>query len=146
MKGNKRLENIIIGTLLESTEEMNYFGFCKSCITPEMFNDDMNRRIFGIIAEMNRNGEYDTRPATIFGKYGSSVMELLPRMIDLVTDYSFVYLKAAYNENRYLFSLVYGIEPKYTDITFEKYVESFIKRHYYEERYKTDVRTAAAAA
>ena len=146
MTRREKLENIIIGTLLESTEDTNYFDACKCIITADMFTNDMNRRIFTIISEMNAKGERDTRPSAIFDRYGVEVMELLSQMVDMVTDFSFIHLKMDYNERRYLASLTTGIEPEYTDVTFADYVEALVKIHYYEEGKDTAVRAAAAAA
>lgn len=146
MTRREKLENIIIGTLLESTGEMNYFDVCRCSITADMFTDDLNRRIYTIVSEMNSKGEVDTRPSVIFDRYGVDVIDLLPQMVDMVTDFSFIHLKMDYNEKRYLASLTTGMEPQYTDVTFADYVEALVKIHYNEERKDTAVRTAAAAA
>ena len=127
MTRRQELENIIIGTLLESNEERNFFDDCKFLVSKEMFQDDDNRRIFSIIQEMNSRGTVTTDPCTIFKEYGDSVMDLSCRMIDLCTDYSFIHKKTQYNERRFIASCATGVEYNGTDVEFGDYVMEFVK-------------------
>ena len=144
MDRRQQLENIIIGTLLESTERRNYYEDCR-CISQDMFRDATNRRIFGLIAEMNGNGKVDTTPADIFAEYGEAVVDIAADMCDLFTDWSFIHLKTEYNEKRFFASCVFGIEQIKTDVGFEDYVKQFIKIVCDEER-NADNRPEVVAA
>ena len=73
MERRQKLEKIIIGTLLESTWRYNYFDDVKCLISEDMFRDEVNRRIFVLIREMNANGKIDTTPADIFAENGAKV-------------------------------------------------------------------------
>ena len=56
MDRRQQLENIIIGTLLESTWRHNYFDDVKCLVSVDMFRDETNKRIYGLIWEMNSRG------------------------------------------------------------------------------------------
>lgn len=127
------MENIIIGTLLESNDDENYFEECRSSITPDMFSDERNRRIFCLIAEMNGNGITNTDPSNILATYGDGVIDLIADMADRVNNYSFLYKKCVYNEMRYLHSLAFGDISNYTQVTFTDYVNNFIWLVYDEQ-------------
>lgn len=120
------LENIIIGTLLDDVGDEHYVNDCRSFITKEMFEDETNRTLYGYIMELSAKGE-DYSPLGIYSHYGQSVMDLVPAMVEKVTDYSFVHKKSLYNERQWLGSQVFGIKPTYTDIRFSDYVMAFIK-------------------
>lgn len=142
----QELENIIIGTLLESNDDENYFDECRCSVVPEMFSDEHNRRIFIKIAEMNAKGITTTSPSEILATYGDEVIDLVCDMTDRVNNYSFLYRKAVYNEMRRLKSFYDGSIPKYSDCTFTKYVTGFIKLVYEEDRKQSAaVRPSAAA-
>lgn len=138
MNRRDKLENIIIGTLLESNTERNFFDDGCSVLTSDMFKDDVNRRVFMLISEMNRKGKVNTTPCDIFEEYGEKVADIVPRMCELVTDYSFIYLKTKYNEERYLMNEFYGMEMKYTDVYFGDYVKRFIKVVFENEKEGSD--------
>ena len=130
----ERLENIIIGTILESTEDENYFTDCRCCITEDMFVDDTNRRIYHYVVEMQAQGNAEICPSSIFARYGSEVMDILDAMLEKVNNYSFLYLKWEYNEKRYVQYHMTGQKPSYTGVRFSDYVNAFIKMVYYEEQ------------
>ena len=90
------------------------------------------------MSEMNRNGKVKTTPCDIFEEYGNVVVDIMPRMCELVTDYSFIYLKTKYNEEQYLLNEYYGIETKYTDVCFCDYVKRFIKAVFENEKERSD--------
>lgn len=147
MTRRQELENIIIGTLLESNDERNYFNDCCFLVSQEMFIDDDNRRIFSIVKEMNSRGVHTTDPCTIFKEYGESVMDLTCKMIDLCTDYSFIHKKTQYNEQRFIASCATGVEYKGTDVEFGDYVLEFVKIVTIdEEKRDRHIGTEAAAA
>ena len=123
----QQIENIIIGTLLESDGKTNYFDDCRSMLGVDMFRDETNRRIYGLISEMNAKGVSDTRPYSIFGQYGESVADIVPRMCELMAEWSFIHKKVQHNEGRYLYSLVSGAKVSYTTVQFGDYVGQFIK-------------------
>ena len=144
MKRKEKLERIIIGTLLESREGRNFYDDCRSVITAYMFGNDICRRIYGYIQDMNRNGKEDTTPLAILDEYGADAMGILYEMVGLCTDYSFIHLKTRYNEQSYLVSIVTGYERGYTNVGFIEYVKEFIKLAY-EERDGSDGAEGAAA-
>ena len=125
---------------------VNNYDSCRYCITEEMFQSDIHRRIFRCISEMNAKGKTSTTPYDILMQYGDAVVDICADMADLVADYSFVHLKTTYNEIRYIAYHRDGIEPRYTDIRFEDYVVAFVKAYEDEERKESDIRTEAAAA
>lgn len=145
MTQKERLEKIIVGTLLESNERQNYFDECRCCITADMFSDDRRRRIYGIIADMNANGKVETDPNSIVEAYGERVLDLLPTMLDLVVDYSFIHLKTEHNERIFRTSFVTGTKPHYADVSFTLYVNTFLKM-YEDEKGKVPFGANAAAA
>lgn len=136
MDRRQRIENIIIGTLLESKGETNYYDECR-VLNADMFMDEVNRRVFLLVAEMNKNGKVCTTPCDIFDEYGEKVADIVPRMCELVIDFSFIHLKAEYNERQYLYG---NVGP--TDVNFTDYVNRFMI-NYYEGI--TDTRQGVAA-
>ena len=125
MDRRQQLENIIIGTLLESTEWHNYYDDVKSLISEELFLDATNRRIFGLIKEMNGKGQKETRPSDIFTEYGPAVVDIAADMCDLCTDYSFLHLNTKYREEQFL----KGCKGR-KEVTFGDYVNQFIIMSY----------------
>lgn len=133
MDRRMQLENIIIGTLLESDDEKNYFDDCRCCLTPDMFKDDTNRRIFQMVAEMNAKGVTNTDPSNILAVYGDSVIDIICDMTERVNEYSFVYKMAVHNEMTWMRYYVDGTLPKYSQVTFTDYVNKFIEIVYAEK-------------
>lgn len=129
----ERLENIIIGTLLESTVDDNYYMDCRCCVTEDMFMDATNRRIYHYVAEMQAGGKSATRPSDIFAEYGAEVVDILADMMDKVGNYSFMYLKWLINEGSYLYQMNTGVRAKCTDVRFSEYVDAFVKMYFYEK-------------
>lgn len=146
MNRKQQLENIIIGTLMESNTERNYYDDCRNIITSDMFADADNRRIYGIIAEMNARGIVCTDPCSIFTAYGAEVMDIVAVMADRMAEYSFIHLKCQHNERQYLASLIYDTKPVYTDVRFSDYVLAFIKAYEYERKEREGSERAAAHA
>ena len=127
MTRREEIENIIIGTLLCSDYSVNYYESCRCCITPDMFSDDTNRRIYEIVVEMNANGIIEVSPYTIYTTYGDKVRDMICRMCELATDYSFLHMKTQYNEMMFVRWHLLGIRPRYTDVKFDDYVNRFIQ-------------------
>ena len=125
MDRRQQLENIIIGTLLESTWRHNYFDEVKNILSVDMFRDETNRRIYGLIWEMNQRGMKETTPSDIFAEYGASVVDIAADMCDLCADYSFIHLNTKYREDSFLS----GVNSR-KDVTFEDYVNQFIVMSY----------------
>lgn len=144
MTRREQLENIIIGTLLESNEMRNYFDDCR-CLSSDMFLNETNRRIFGYVREMNLKGNVCTDPCSILEEYGEAVVDIAADMCDVCTDYSFIHLKMDYNERHFLSSVAYGIEQTRTDVEFVDYVKQFIKLVYDEDKKRADGAKTAAA-
>lgn len=134
MSRRQEVENIIIGTLLESNWRKNYYDDCRCVVSQEMFEDETNRRLYGIISEMNMRGDIETDPSSIFDAYGSEVLDILPAMLELVTEYSFIHKKVEYNEREFRKSAAYGCKPRYTEVTFTDYVNLFLKMVYGNEK------------
>ena len=130
----ERLENIIIGTLLESTADDNYYTDCRCCVTEDMFADETNRRIYHYVSEMQSAGKSDTRPSDIFEEYGAAVVDIIYDMMDKVNNYSFMYLKWLINEGSYLYQMNTGVRAKGTDVRFSEYVNAFVNMYFYEEK------------
>lgn len=133
MTRREHIEKIIIGTLLESNEERNYYDECRM-LTPDMFLDEVNRRLFAVIHDMNAKGERCTGPCTIFSTRFEEVRDIYLDMVDLCTEFSFIHLKTRYNELRFIASCIDGREYRQTDVQFEDYVSEFLKDVYYETR------------
>ena len=147
MTRREEIENIIIGTLLGSMTDESFFNSCRCCITPDMFSDDTNRRIYQVIFDMNSGGFVETNPSTIFMRYGYEVSGLVPRMCELAAEFSFVSKMSRYNENQFLLWSIYGIRPNYSKVTFDDYVNRFIQIVFSNEREERDqVRRGGAAA
>lgn len=133
MNRRQQLENIIVGTLLESNAERNYFDDCRSTVTSGMFLDETNRRIYVLISEMNNKGMTNTDPCSIFTEYGEAVLDIVSRMCELCTEYSFIHKKFVYNEWQYLKSCITDRYYEPTSVQFEDYVKQFIKSVYEDE-------------
>lgn len=125
MSRRQQLENIIIGTLLESTWRHNYYDDVKSLITADMIEDDFNRRIFVLISEMNAKGMKETTPCDIFREYRAGVIDILPVMCDLCAEFSFIHLNTKYRELCFL----NGCKGR-REVTFNDYVNQFIVMSY----------------
>lgn len=132
MSRRQTLENIIIGTLLDLGAD--YYGQCKSVITGDMFLDPTNRRIYGLIVEMKGKGMKDTTPYDIYNEYGKSVVDIVPRMCELVAEWSFVYKKMEHNELCWLIGILNGVDLEYTNVSFEDYVNGFVQNVFNDER------------
>lgn len=137
------IENIIIGTLLEGGR---FYEDCRSMVTSDMFKDQTNRRIYNLIVEMNEKGKNDTTPCGIFEEYGPEIVDIVPRMCELVADWSFIHKKTKYNEVRYLYGLINGMKAKRTDVRFSDYVMQFIKRSLEDDKESGDRRRGEAHA
>lgn len=140
MERRVELENIIIGTLLESDGQKNWYEDCRCSITADMFTDEVNRRIYSYISEMNAKGITDTRPSSIFDEYGEQVVDIVSRMCELCNEYSFIHKKIQYNELRYLTQIEYGVKVQYTDVKFTDYVYGFINQVFINEEERGDNR------
>ena len=130
MSRREKIENIIIGTLLCSSERENYYNDCRSCIVEDMFENEQNRRIYHLIAEMNAKGKQNTDPFDILNEYGEAVMELFMVMIDRAVEFSFPWMRCRFNEGQYMAAVLSDTKPTYTDVEFVDYVKGFIRQVY----------------
>jgi hypothetical protein len=144
MTVRQRVENIIIGTLLESAGADNYYDEC-TMLTPDMFLDDTNRRVFALVSDMNRNGKTATTLYDVYAEYGDAVADIVPRMAELVCDFSFIHLKTEYNEKRYLANINSPVEYRPTEVKFSTYVNKLIQIHFKDEARTTEIRQSACA-
>jgi len=133
MSRRQQLENIIIGTLLESNDERNYFDDCKCLVSQDMFLNEVNRRIYGFVWEMNAKGMACTDPLSIFNEYGEKVMDICADMMEVCTYYSFIHLKTEYNERRFIRSCIAGTDYVRTNVQFIDYVKQFVNLVYKDE-------------
>lgn len=133
MSRRQQLENIIIGTLLESNDERNYFDDCKCLVSQDMFLKEVNRRIYGLVWEMNAKGMACTDPLSIFNEYGEKVMDICADMMEVCTHYSFIHLKTEYNERRFIRSCIAGTDYVRTNVQFIDYVKQFVNLVYKDE-------------
>ena len=133
MSRRQQLENIIIGTLLESNDERNYFDDCKCLVSQDMFLNEVNRRIYGLVWEMNAKGMACTDPLSIFNEYGEKVVDICADMIEVCTNYSFIHLKTEYNERRFISSCISGTDYVRTNVQFIDYVKQFVNLVYKDE-------------
>lgn len=129
MNRRQHIENIIVGTLLDSTEDRNYWSDCRSCVCAEMFADKVNARMFGLIADMNGGGKVPS-PYGILVEYGQAVIDIVEEMCERCTEYSFDIMRTRYNEERYLLLLSQGVDYGYTNVQFSDYVNQFITMAY----------------
>lgn len=130
MNRAQEIENIIIGTLLCSTEEENYFDSCRNCVTDDMFMDSVNRSIFRMVSEMNSKGMRRVNPLTLLNTFGARCSDICYRMCELSVNYSFLHRKTQYNERQFLLWAGYGMKPQYTDVSFDDYVTCFLNNAY----------------
>lgn len=130
MNRRQQLENIIIGTLLESNTERNFFEDCRCIVTQDMFSDEKNRRIYGLVSKMNGNGKVCTDPCSIFIEYGAAILDIVADMTELCTEWSFIHLKTLYNETCFIKSCTDGIRYERTCVEFVDYVKQFVSNVY----------------
>lgn len=127
MDRRQQIENIIIGTLLNDTEDFDWYSECKSCISPSMFQEARNMRIYTTIAQMKSRGLESTTPADIM-EYDKGMADLAGYMFDIAIDNHFYTKKARYNSN--LYYTCPERHPNYTQVTFTDYVNRFVKLVY----------------
>lgn len=142
MNKRQRLEKIIIGTLLDITD---HYDDVRGYITEEMFSDSTCRRIYGLITQMRYEGVGLTDPNSIFKRYGEGVMDIVPIMCELCTDYSFEYMKVRYNEDRFIENEFLGTNHPVTNVEFIDYVREFINLVMEDEKRKHSTSTGNAA-
>ena len=143
MNQRLKLENIIIGTLLDVAD---HYEDCQSCITADMFLDDRNRRIYEMVTEMRSEGNGQTDPHSICQRYGEKVADLIPYMCEVCTEFSFEWQKAKYNERVYLANIISGGDIQPTGVEFGDYVNQFLKIVLKDENTAEDRLKAASPA
>lgn len=132
MSTRERLENIIIGTLLDVCG-YKYVNECMSCLTDEMFKDATNRRIWKYIKVMVAQGELQTTPYDIFVEFGADVLDIASDMADKSIEYSFDILKTKHNETIWLNNEIYGLNMSYSRNTFQDYLGIFMNLVFEDE-------------
>ena len=133
MSTRQRVENIIIGTLLDLCD---HYDDCRGYITEDMFMDETNRRIYGLITKMKDEGYKHTDPASIFDRYGEAVLDIVARMCELCNDYSFECRKIRHNERIWLYNDMNGTNYPIANVEFMDYIKSFINIQIEDEKGK----------
>lgn len=142
MNTRQHLEKIIIGTLLDIT---HHYDDVRGYITEDMFSDSTCKRIFGLITQMRAEGAELTDPSSIYQRYGESVVDIIPTMCQLCSDYSFEYMKLRFNEDAFIANELLGTSYPKTNVRFTDYVKNFINLVMEDEKRKHDDTTGAAA-
>ncbi|MDY4668057.1 MAG: DnaB-like helicase N-terminal domain-containing protein [Prevotella sp.] len=137
MKRRQQIERIIIGTLLNSDENLNYFNSVKSSVTKDMFTDDRNKKLYDIIVRMNQSGITRTWPDAIF-EYQNRNMpaDMVAYMVELAVDWYFLAKKINYNECVWMFDDCK--RKRYTYVTFDDYVTRLIQMALKDGKQKQD--------
>ena len=131
MSTRQRIENIIIGTLLDLGD---HYDDCRGYITDDMFRDETNRRIYGMIVKMKSEGCKHTDPCSIFDRFGEDVADIVARMCELCSEFSFECRKIRYNETVFISNSLKGTEYPVTNIEFIDYVRRFINIQIEDEK------------
>ena len=140
--GSRRtqIESIVLGTLLfDGTASAVTDGVrdnykeCQ-CITPDMFSDELDGRIFSTIRDMHRAGITTTGPLQIL-EFNKSLLsaDFLPHCCSLM-DNDFEVKKMCYNAEIDTRKIYYFLNPSkaaplppYTTVNFSDYVTALIK-------------------
>lgn len=125
MTRREEIEDIIIGTLLNSNKENDYYEQVRYCVTADMFSNGKNRRIYEIIVKMRKDGLTDTCPSDIYAYNSSLSCGFVAYMCELATDYYFFTKKLKYN--RWINLNDTSIHKRYTNVSFDDYVSRLIK-------------------
>ena len=128
MDRRTQIERLIIGTLLNSTGNEEYFLSCRSCITADMFSDDRNARLYSLIRDMNINGIRSTTPYDVADhcrKGGVDISDILSYMVEISIDSHFEMKKYEYNRDVYHCDA--SRTPRYTRVRFEDYINRFMQ-------------------
>lgn len=133
MDRREQIENIIIGTLLNSDENNDFFESVKYCVTSDMFSDSRRSKIFDLIKEMNSKGIKRTYPDAIYDYCNQKLSkEQLSYLLELAIDWHFLMKKVEYNERVWMSNS--NIHKRYTSVTFDDYVSRFVKMAFNDER------------
>lgn len=134
MTRKQEIENIIIGTLLNSCD-VDWFADCGYCVTTEMFADKRNAEIYATICEYRKISDGEISPFEIYKFGNEKIKSLAAYMVELATDFDFFTKKVHYNESVWIARHIRGERYSYTDIKFTDYVSKFIE-NYCEKRPK----------
>lgn len=125
MTRKQEIENIIIGTLL-NTFETDWFADCSYCIMADMFVDKRNAGIYSAIVEYRKDGDKSITPYHLC-KFDNVLLSLAGYMTELSVDYYFLAKKVFYNESVWVSRQIEGKRYRYTDVTFMDYVTKFLE-------------------
>lgn len=114
------LERIIIGSLMADFYE--YYPACQYCVTQEMFDDKMMRRLYGCMIRLHQDGT-EVNISTIVESMNIVIGEIVSYLCGIAAFESFLHKKTEYNMNQELFNK----NPRFTNVTFDDYVRRFIK-------------------
>ena len=119
------IENIIIGTLLNSFET-DWFADCGYCITADMFIDERNAKIYSAIRECRKTGVKEITPHSLM-EFDKTLTPLAGHMSGLSINHSFAVSKARYNEAVWMERQNGGARYQYTSVQFSDYVAKFLE-------------------
>ena len=125
MTRRQEIENIIIGTLL-NTSDTDWFADCGYCITADMFTDERNARIYSAIHEYRKTGDRAITPYHLC-KFDNDLFSLAVYMTELSANYYFFVKKVYYNERVWIARTFEGKRCRYTDVKFSDYVGKFLE-------------------
>ena len=132
MTRRQEIENIIIGTLLNSFET-DWFADCGYCITADMFIDERNAKIYSAIRECRKAGIKEITPHSLMG-FDKALSSLAGHMSGLAINHSFAVSKARYNEAVWLERHTRGERYQYASVQFSDYVAKFLEMVIKERR------------
>lgn len=116
MTRRQHIENIIIGTLIAAFDE--HWSDVRSCITPDMIEDEFNRDIFRRMKELHAQRQQVNLVTLSEG--GTRTKEECSRLAQLADEYDFNFLKWRENNRRWMSG-----QPL-CNPTFEQYVTRYI--------------------
>lgn len=127
MGRREQIENIVIGTLLNSDSHHDYFTEVRSVVSPDMFSDSRRASIFRMVAAMNAKGEMRTWPDAVVARFPETGAELAAYMVELASEWHFLAKKVRLNEWAWLSG-----QNTRTNVSFSDYVKRFVQLAYGE--------------
>lgn len=134
MTRSQEIENIIIGTLLNSFDTDDWFMDCAICITVDMFEDSRNAKIYSTIAAMHKVGLNMTTPIDVFEFGNEETKSFVDYMVELASNYHYLVKKCYYNESVWIERMINGKRYRYTEVKFSDYVSKFVQNAIEKEK------------
>lgn len=127
MTRSQEIENIIVGTLLNSFETDDWYRDCAICITADMFEDSRNAKIYSTITTMYKAGIKVITPLNIFEFGDDETKSSVDYIVELATNYHYLVKKCYYNESVWIERTINGKRYRYTEVKFSDYVAKFVQ-------------------